>query len=102
ARLTDRDRHLLGIDLHAILAGAHRVAPAVDRILELEAEVRIAVRSVDDGPGEPLAMRDRGQNVAPDGRVLPSAVVEHDDGARLEVVDVVADGTGLSRVHRAV
>src|SRR5690606_23624820 len=63
AGLADRDGHLLGIDLHSILAGAHRVAPAVDRIAELETQMRIAVRSVDDGPGQTLAMRERRQNV---------------------------------------
>src|SRR5688500_2516721 len=94
ARVANRHRAIHRLDLHAVLAGAHGVAAAVDRIAKLAREVRVAAGAVDDRSGHAATIRDPGQDVAPHGGVRAPAVIEHHHVARLDIVDVIADGAG--------
>ena len=51
----------------------------------------IAARAVDHGARHATPMRDPGENIAPYGGVLPTAVVQHHDAPRGHIVDVVTD-----------
>jgi len=94
AGVADVDDTVHRLDLYAILAGTHRITPAENRIPKLACEAGIATGAVDDGSGDAPPGRHPGQDVTPHGRVLTAAVVEHDDAARLDLVDVVADRPG--------
>ena len=82
------------LDLHPVLAGAHPVVLAEHRVADARAQRHVAAHAVDHGAGDAAAVRDLGQDVAPDGGVVAPAVVEHDHAAGRHVVDVVAHGAG--------
>ena len=94
AHVADVHRDLRRLDLHAVLAGAHPGIAAEDGVAQLQAQGDVAVDAVDDRAGDALAVRHLGQDVAPHGDVVASAVVEHDHAARRHVVDVVAHRAG--------
>src|SRR5437868_3844546 len=94
AHVADVHGHAGGLHLHAILAGPHPAVPGVNRVAELEGQGRVAVDSVDQGAGNSLDVRDLGEDVAPHGRVLAPAVVQHDHAAGRNVVDVIAHRAG--------
>src|SRR5581483_910292 len=79
ARIADVDRSAQGFHLYTILAGAHRIAAAVDGISELARQVRIAARAVDHRARDAPAIRDPRENIAPHRGVLAPAVIEHND-----------------------
>src|SRR5438034_6469390 len=79
--VADVHRHAGGLHLHAILTGPHPAVPGVNRVAEFERQGRVAVDSVDQGPGNSLEACDLGEDVAPHGRVLAPAVVQHDHAA---------------------
>ncbi len=93
-RAADIDRHVEALDLHAVLARAHPALAAVDRVLQRQAQVLVAVDAVDHGAGDAAAVGDLGQDVAPHGGVFTPAIVQHDHAARGHVVDEVAHGAG--------
>src|SRR5215472_4010372 len=97
--LAERDRHLVAVRPHAILAGSHEDATAEDRIAELEAARRVAADSVDHGAGKAPSVGDDGQDVAPDGGIEPPPVVQHDDASGRHLVDVVAHAGPGSDCH---
>ncbi len=76
----------------SILTGAHGVAPREDGVADFEAAARVTTHAIDHGTGEPVAVADGGQDVAPHGGVAASAVVDDDHLACAHIVDVVADG----------
>ena len=94
ARIADVHGAVRGFHLHAVLAGAHGIAAAEDRVAEREGKMHVAAGAVDYGAGDAALVRDGGQDVAPDGGVLAAAVVEDDDGVRWEIVDVIAYRAG--------
>src|SRR5690606_6445694 len=102
ARVADVHRYLLGIHLHAVLAGAHGIAAAVDGIAQLQAEMHVAAGAVDDGAGQALPVGEKGEDVAPDGGILAPAVVDHHHRALAELVDEVAHRARLLGVERAI
>ena len=57
---------------------------------------------MDDRPAESAAMRNRGQNVAPDRAIQAPGIVEHDDISRRHVVDVVTHVASLHQARRPV
>src|SRR5690606_34964286 len=82
--------------------GAHGIAAAVNRIAEAEAEMDVAAGAVDDGAGQALSVGEEGEDVAPHGGVLATAVVDDNHGARLQPVNEVADGAGVLGIQWTV
>ena len=68
-----------GVELNAVLAGAHRPAAAIDRVIELQAFLHVAAIAVDHRAADAAVVRDLGQDIAPDGLVLTAAIVDDDD-----------------------
>jgi hypothetical protein len=56
--------------------------------------MHVAANAINYGPRYTALVRDRGQDVAPDSGVVAAAVIEHDNGIGLQIVDVIADGAG--------
>ena len=56
--------------------------------------MRVAARAVDHGTAKPALVGDPRQDVAPDGRILAAAVVEHHDVTGRDIVYVIAHGAG--------
>ena len=92
ARVADIDDHIGAFELHAIFSRTHGIAAAEDGIAELEAESRIAASAIDHRAGDAAAMGDLGEDIAPDGGVFASAIINRDDRAGRDVVNEVADG----------
>ena len=56
--------------------------------------MRVAARAVDHRAGNAALVGDPGEDVAPHGRILAAAVVQHHHAARQHIVDVIADRAG--------
>src|SRR6185503_6693918 len=91
ARVADVHGAVDRLDLHTILAGAHRVAAAVNRISEFSRQRCVTTRAVDDGARDTALMGNERQNVSPHGGVLASTVVEHHDASGFDLVDVITN-----------
>jgi hypothetical protein len=78
--------------LHPILAGSHIGVAGKYRIAEFPAQRHITIDAVNQSPADGTAVCDLGHDIAPDGRVGASTIVEHDDIARRNIVDEVTHG----------
>src|SRR5690348_17167802 len=89
--IADVDRHICAFHLHAVFAGAHGIAAAVDGITEFERKSGVAAGAVDDGAGHTAARGHPGEDIAPNGGILASAVIENHHSAGRDLVNVIAD-----------
>ncbi len=95
ADLPQRHGGVVLVGAHAVLAGAHVGAAGEDGVAELERAVGVAADAVDDGAAELVAAGHDREYVAPHRGVHAPAVVDDDDAALGDVVDVVADALAL-------
>ena len=56
--------------------------------------MRVAARAIDHRAGDAALVRDPRQDVAPHGRILAAAVVQHHHAPRPHIVDVVTNRAG--------
>src|SRR5262249_21337740 len=74
--VTNTHRTVERLDLHALLAGSHPMTSREDRIPDLPTESDVTANAINYGTGYGAEPCRFGQDLAPNGRILPAAIVQ--------------------------
>src|SRR5690606_35975238 len=82
---------LRGVDHHPVLSGHHEYAAGIERIVFLIDAVEVPAHAVDQRAGNALYSCRDCEDVAPDCAIHAAIIIENDDVAGPDLIDIVAD-----------